>query len=141
MSSEKSKLKSQYSSLLPTKFIAVMKKENPYRLIGFSRGLKVAINAMFAMELYERPLAADIIFVKHDSSIFRQSSNLYVIHGGAKPVLCGPKSPTCSIMSGLDDCLNMQLSCFRKRVSGWRRGRASLCSAIVICNYRGDFQA
>ena len=69
-----------------------MKKENPYRLIGFSRGLKVAINAMFAMELYERPLAADIIFVKHDSSIFRQSSNLYVVHGGAKPVLCGPNS-------------------------------------------------
>ena len=69
-----------------------MKKENPYRLIGFSRGLKVAINAMFAMELYERPLAADIIFVKHDSSIFRQSSNLHVVHGGAKPVLCGPNS-------------------------------------------------
>ena len=58
---------------------------------------------------------------------------LYVVHGRAKPVLHGPNStePTCSIMekphTGLDDCPNMLLSCFRKMMSGVRRriGRAN----------------
>ena len=34
----------------------------------------------------------DILFLKHDSSIFRLSLNTYVVHGRAKPVLRGPNS-------------------------------------------------
>ena len=63
-----------------------------------------------------------MLFLKHGSSILRQSSNP-VVHGRAKPALRGPNStePNLFIMekphAGLDDCLNMLLSCFRKRRS------------------------
>ena len=49
----------------------------------------------------------DILFLKHASIILRQSSN-------------PAQSLSCSIMekphTGLDDCLNMLLSCFRKSI-------------------------
>ena len=54
---------------------------------------------------------------------------LYVVHGRAKPVFRGPNStePNCSIvekpLTGLDDCLNMLLPCFRERMSGGRDGK------------------
>ena len=39
---------------------------------------------------FNNPLP-DILFIQHDSSIFRQYSK-YVVHGRAKPVLYGPNS-------------------------------------------------
>ena len=41
---------------------------------------------------------------------------LYVVHGRAKPVLRGLNSTEPKLHTGLDDCLNMLLSCFRKRM-------------------------
>ena len=77
---------------------------------------------------------SDILFLKHYSSVFRQSSN--PVCGSWKSQVSSlgqtAQSLTCSIVekphTGLDDCLNMLLSCVRKNMSGgnpeegnWRR--------------------
>ena len=82
----------------------------------------------------------EILILKQESSIFRQSSNpvctvlvlipfhfLWVIlsmstvvHGSAMPVLHRPNSTESNLKkphAGLDDCLNMLLACFRYRIS------------------------
>ena len=68
----------------------------------------------------------DILFIKHDSSIFRQSSSpVDSFMEEPSQFLVGhtAKSLTCSIMeqphTGLDDCLNILLSCFRKKDVCW----------------------
>ena len=68
---------------------------------------------------------ADILFVKHDSGIFRQISNPVCMWFMEEPSQFSigqtAQSLTHSIMEKphimLDDCLNMLLSCFRKRMS------------------------
>ena len=69
--------------------------------------------------------SADILFLKHDSSIFKQSSN--PVCGSRKSQASSPwaklhrAQPVHSIMenplTGLDDCQNILLACFRKRMS------------------------
>ena len=57
---------------------------------------------------------------------------LYVVHGRAKPVLCGPNSTdlACPIMekphSGLDDCLRMLQVCLRRKMSERRAEEEAL---------------
>ena len=70
-----------------------------------------------------RSIEAEILFLKHESSILGQWSN--TVSGSRKSQFSMGQtglSLTCSIMekphTGLDDCLKMLLSCFRKRMSG-----------------------
>ena len=66
----------------------------------------------------------DILFLKHDSRILGQSSNPVWFMEEPSQYYMGQtaQSQTCSIMEEphtvLDDCLNMLLSCFIKRLSG-----------------------
>ena len=75
---------------------------------------------------------ADILFLKHDSCILRQSSNpvWFMEEPSQFSVDQTAQSLTCFITerphTGLFDCLRILLSCFRKRMSGLDR-------AVVDC--------
>ena len=78
---------------------------------------------------------SDILFLKHYSSIFKQSSNpvtWFLEEPSQFPVGQTAQSLTCSIMekphTGLDHCLNMLLSCFRKGMSDGGRNPSNTCN-------------
>ena len=89
-------------------------------------------------------LESDILFLKPDSSIFRQSS--YPEFGSWKSQAsssCTVQSLTCSIIekqhTGLDDCLNVLLACFRKRMSVSNVKSVTLCrpaAPVVLSDTR-----
>ena len=66
---------------------------------------------------------SDIFFLKHKSSIFRQSSTcmLFIAEPSPFSVCQITQSLTCSIMekphTGLDDCPRMLLPCFKNKMS------------------------
>ena len=100
-------------------------------LTGNLEGLNTIMGLMDMKGEGATAFRSDIIFLKNDSSILRQSSNLVCDSVMVEPsqfsVGKTAKSLTCFIMekphTGLDDCLNMLLASFRKRMSA--SGRAS----------------
>ena len=86
-----------------------------------SWSFRVSEKASFPLEKV-MGCASEILFLKHESSIFRQSSCMWFLHDGTGYTLCCLAYGELARHlhephTGLDDCLNMLLSCFRNRLS------------------------
>ena len=91
---------------------------------------------------FKRPCRQKSFFQSIAVEFSDSHPTLYVVPGRDKPVLCGPNS-TCSIMekphAGLDDCLNMLLSCFRKRMSDIQKIQFSVDRLLCYGRNELDF--
>ena len=81
----------------------------------------------------------DILFLKHDSSILRWSSNPVRDFSMMEQVRLCAVWLTGALAwlshephTWLHDCLNMLLSCFRKRMSGWCEGSRIIGTLVEI---------